>query len=162
MPFKFVPATVADVPSLTALEVAEAAQMTRGSGPRRPPPPGIEKKVRSRLKNSSVYVARENGRLIVALRLGTKKPRTMDTKYFQPCARPLYFLGVTVAPYRRNVETGLRCMEETARIARERLADALRLDACEENREFYRKCGFKEVGRVVNKTVPLIYFEMLL
>ena len=27
---------------------------------------------------------------------------------------------------------------------------------------FYAKCGFREVGRVRYRTVPLIYFEMLL
>jgi hypothetical protein len=27
---------------------------------------------------------------------------------------------------------------------------------------FYAKCGFREVGRVVYRNVPLIYFEMLL
>lgn len=27
---------------------------------------------------------------------------------------------------------------------------------------FYQKCGFREVGRVTYRNVPLIYFEMLL
>jgi len=28
--------------------------------------------------------------------------------------------------------------------------------------EFYRKCGFEEVGRVIYRGTPLIYYQMLL
>jgi len=28
--------------------------------------------------------------------------------------------------------------------------------------EFYRKCGFEEVGRVIYRGTPLIYFQLLL
>jgi hypothetical protein len=44
-------------------------------------------------------------------------------------------------------------------------SDAIRLDAYNADAdagEFYRKCGFREVGRALYRNVPLIYFEMLL
>jgi hypothetical protein len=43
-------------------------------------------------------------------------------------------------------------------------ADAIRLDAFDAEAGaggFYSKCGFREVGRVSYRNVPLIYFEML-
>ena len=42
---------------------------------------------------------------------------------------------------------------------------AIRLDAYDAPAgagDFYRKCGFREVGRVVYRGVPLVYFELLL
>jgi hypothetical protein len=44
-------------------------------------------------------------------------------------------------------------------------ADAIRLDAYDGTvgaGAFYAKYGFKEVGRVVYRGTPLIYFELLL
>ena len=43
-------------------------------------------------------------------------------------------------------------------------SDAIRLDAFDADAgagEFYSKCGFREVGRASYRSVPLIYFEML-
>jgi hypothetical protein len=43
--------------------------------------------------------------------------------------------------------------------------DAIRLDAYDAEAgagEFYRKYGFREVGRASYRNVPLIYFERLL
>jgi GNAT superfamily N-acetyltransferase len=57
---------------------------------------------------------------------------------------------------------GRRCLEQTLRIARDRAADAIRLDAYDAPAgagEFYRKCGFREVGRTSYRGSPLIYFE---
>jgi GNAT superfamily N-acetyltransferase len=56
-------------------------------------------------------------------------------------------------------------MEEAKAVARAWPADAIRLDAYDHEAgagEFYRKCGFKEVGRVTYRGVPLVYFELLL
>jgi GNAT superfamily N-acetyltransferase len=60
---------------------------------------------------------------------------------------------------------GRRCIEEAKRLARKWPADAIFLDAYDAKAgagEFYRKCGFREVGRVTYRNAPLIYFEMLL
>lgn len=56
-------------------------------------------------------------------------------------------------------------MTEAERVAQEWPADAIRLDAYDAEAgagDFYRKCGFREVGRVSYRGVPLIYFERML
>jgi ribosomal protein S18 acetylase RimI-like enzyme len=56
-------------------------------------------------------------------------------------------------------------MEEARRIATAWPGDAIRLDAWDAAAgagEFYRKCGFREVGRATYRTAPLVYFEILL
>jgi hypothetical protein len=50
-------------------------------------------------------------------------------------------------------------------VARAWPSQAIRLDAYDADAGaggFYAKCGFREVGRVTYRTVPLIYFELLL
>jgi GNAT superfamily N-acetyltransferase len=57
---------------------------------------------------------------------------------------------------------GRRCLEQALRIARDWSADAIRLDAYDAEAgagAFYRKCGFREVGRTSYKGNPLVYFE---
>ena len=56
-------------------------------------------------------------------------------------------------------------MDDAVRIAREKKADAIRLDAYDAPAGaggFYVKCGFHEVGRVIYRDNPLIYYELLL
>jgi ribosomal protein S18 acetylase RimI-like enzyme len=60
---------------------------------------------------------------------------------------------------------GRLCIAEAQRLAEEWPGDAIFLDAYDAEAgagEFYRKCGFREVGRVTYRQAPLIYFEMLL
>jgi ribosomal protein S18 acetylase RimI-like enzyme len=60
---------------------------------------------------------------------------------------------------------GRLCIEEAKRLATQWPGDAIFLDAYDAAAgagEFYRKCGFREVGRVTYRNAPLIYFEMLL
>lgn len=123
-----------------------------------------ERGIRYELRNARVYVARQKGKVVAALTLTTKKPWAIDRKYFQASTRPLYLLGLTVAPDRQRTGLGRRCVEEAVKIARAWPGDALRLDAFDAPAgagEFYRKCGFKEVGRATYRAVPLIYFEMV-
>ena len=72
---------------------------------------------------------------------------------------------MAVAPEMQGRGFGRLCIEEARRIGREWPADAIRLDAYDAAAgagDFYRKCGFREVGRVVYRSTPLVYFEMLL
>jgi GNAT superfamily N-acetyltransferase len=60
---------------------------------------------------------------------------------------------------------GRLLLTEAVRVARAWPADAIRLDAFDAEAgagAFYAKCGFREVGRVVYRKAPLIYFEALL
>jgi len=79
--------------------------------------------------------------------------------------RPLYLTSIAVAPTCHRQGIGRQCLAEVARLARQWLADAVVLDAFHHPAagagEFYLKCGYREVGRVSYRHVPLIYFEML-
>jgi ribosomal protein S18 acetylase RimI-like enzyme len=72
---------------------------------------------------------------------------------------------MAVHPDRQCKGVGRLCIEQACRIAKEWPGDAIRLDAFDAEAgagEFYRKCGFREVGRAVYRFAPLIYYEMLL
>jgi GNAT superfamily N-acetyltransferase len=123
-----------------------------------------EKSVLRDIRTARVCVAWDDGRAIATLLLATKKPWAIDTAYFTPCKRPLYLTSMAVAPELQRRGIGRRCLEEARRIVRAWPADAIRLDAYDAEAgagAFYAKCGFREVGRVTYRTVPLVYFEQL-
>jgi GNAT superfamily N-acetyltransferase len=60
---------------------------------------------------------------------------------------------------------GRQMLEGAIAVARSLPADAIFLDSYDAQAgagEFYARCGYREVGRVVYRETPLIYFEMLL
>jgi GNAT superfamily N-acetyltransferase len=72
---------------------------------------------------------------------------------------------MAVTPDEQSKSIGRLCIDEARRIAEKWPADSIRLDAFDGDAgagEFYRKCGFREVGRASYRNAPLIYFEMLL
>lgn len=121
--------------------------------------------VRSDMKRGSVFVARDAGRVIGTLTLSTRKPWAIDKSYFGPSKKPLYLTSMAVEPALQRRGVGRRCLDEARRIATDWPADAIRLDAFDSVAgagEFYSKCGYREVGRVMYRNTPLIYFEMLI
>jgi ribosomal protein S18 acetylase RimI-like enzyme len=117
------------------------------------------------LRHSTVYIARYRKRPIATLALCTRKPWAIDTKYFSQSKQPLYLTAMEVDPKHQRQGVGKLCLEEACRIARKWPSDAIRLDAWDAEAgagEFYRKFGFREVGRATYRDTPLIYFEMLL
>ena len=116
------------------------------------------------IRTSRVVVARVRGRIAGTLRLATKKPWAIDTQYFAHVDRPLYLLDMAVHPRRQRQGIGKLMLDAASEIARNWPAGAIRLDAYDHAAgagDFYRKCGYREVGRVVYRGVPLIYFEQL-
>ena len=159
------PATVHDVPELVRLRVAVnrhlAQEFGQGFWVGRP----TERGALAAMKRGTVLVARFRGRLIGTLTLSTRKPWSIDAQYFQPGEMPLYLTSMAVDPREQRSGVGRGCLEEARRVAREWPADAIRLDAFDAAAgagEFYRKCGYREVGRAVYRGTPLVYFEMLL
>ena len=157
-------ATADDAASIATLRTAVASQLTTTFGIGPWSTGATEKRVRFEMRRSSVYVARVRGRAIATLALATKKPWALDRRYFTPVKRPLYLRDMAVDPARQHTGIGRRCLEEAIAICRKWPADALCLDAYDAEAgagEFYRKCGFTEVGRATYRNTPLIYFEML-
>ena len=164
MQLKLQIATVDDVADLVSLRTAVSRHLTSQYGKGHWSSGSTEKGVLFAMRHSTVYVARSRNRLIATLTLSTKKPWAIDTKYFSACKRPLYLTTMAVSPDDQRKGIGRLCIDETRRIAGEWPSDAIRLDAYDAAAgagEFYRKCGFKEVGRATYRNVPLIYFEML-
>jgi GNAT superfamily N-acetyltransferase len=158
-------ATVDDVPDLVSLHLSVNRDLTSKYG-KGPWSGGLtDKGVLFAMRRATVYVARHRGRLIATLTLSRRKPWAIDTKYFSASAQPLYLTGMAVSPSEQRKGVGRLCIDDARRIAKKWPSDAIRLDAFDAEAgagEFYRKCGFREVGRAIYRLAPLIYFEMLL
>jgi ribosomal protein S18 acetylase RimI-like enzyme len=157
-------ATTEDVVELVALRIAVNEHLARDHGEgywlSRP----TEKGALFGMRNAKVYVARHGKKLVATLTLSTRKPWAIDATYFSKSERPLYLTNMAVEPGRQRRGLGKSCIEEARRIAAQWPGDAIRLDAYDAAAgagEFYRKCGFREVGRATYRNAPLIYFEML-
>ena len=118
-------------------------------------------------KFSRIVIARSKvrakGRIVGTLRLATKKPWAIDTKYFSAAKKPLYLTGMAVHPDFQRKGVGRLLMKQAEAVARAWPADAIRLDAFDAHAgagAFYAKCGYREVARVTYKKDPLIYFEL--
>lgn len=123
-----------------------------------------EQGVRSSMKRAKVFVARRGTHIAATFTLATKKPWAIDRSYFTNVPRPLYLLSLAVDPDLQGQGLGRRCLDQARAIAKAWPADALFLDAYDTAAgagEFYRTCGFREVGRVTYKGTPLIYYEWL-
>src|SRR5579863_9168172 len=117
------------------------------------------------MRNFMVYVVRGKSELIATLALSKKKPWAIDKSYFSRSERPLYLLAMAVHPRLQSTGIGAECIAQARRIALAHAADAIRLDAYDTPAgagEFYRKCGFSEMGRATYRGAPLIYYELLL
>ncbi|HEY6491360.1 MAG: GNAT family N-acetyltransferase [Terracidiphilus sp.] len=158
-------ATPDDVGELIALSAAVAERLRAEFGEGYWVSRATEKGTLFTMRRSNVYIARSRKKIIARVNLSTRKPWAIDTKYFTPCKKPLYIVGMSVDPSLQRSGVGLACIAEAITIAKKWPADAIRLDAWDAvvgAGAFYRKCGFREVGRATYRLAPLIYFEMLL
>lgn len=157
-------ATAADAAAVAALRNVVADELTARHGIGHWSSQSTEKGIRAAMKRSAIYLLRDHGRAIATLEIATKKPWAIDRRYFTPVARPLYLLGMAVDPARQRTGVGRRCVADAVAICRTWPGHAICLDAYDADAgagDFYRKCGFTEVGRVAYRNTPLIYFEML-
>jgi GNAT superfamily N-acetyltransferase len=168
-------ASEADAAELAALRTDVADHLTRRYGQGHWSALVTERGERRSLKATRIIVARDvasdasgapdgASAIVGTFRLGTKKPWAIDTAYFTDVARPLYLTDMAVAPAQQRQGVGRRLIEEAKEAAAAWPADALRLDAYDHAAgagAFYAKCGFRQVGRVTYRGVPLLYFEWM-
>jgi GNAT superfamily N-acetyltransferase len=157
-------ATEADAVAIAALLNVVAAQLTQQFGIGHWSSVATEKTVRATLRRASVFVVRDHLAIVATLTLATRKPWAIDRKFFTAVARPIYLISMAVRPDRQGSGLGRACVDEALEICRDWPADAVCLDAYDADAgagEFYRKCGFAEVGRATYRNTPLIYFERL-
>lgn len=120
--------------------------------------------VRWLMRIGKVYVVRESDRIVATLTLTPRKPWAIDIDHFTNVTNAVYMLSMAVAPDRQGYGVGRACVELAVEMCREWPANALRLDAYDATAGaggFYEKCGFRRVGRITYRNVPLIYFERI-
>jgi GNAT superfamily N-acetyltransferase len=168
MKLAFATATPADAAELAVLHAAASEDLTRRFGPgfwsSSPSERGILANMRLP-KFSRTLIARSKGRIVGTLRIATKKPWAIDTTYFTAASKPLYLTGMAVLPALQRKGIGRQLIKEAEAQARAWPADSIRLDAFDATAgagDFYAKCGYREVARVIYKRDPLIYFEFTL
>jgi GNAT superfamily N-acetyltransferase len=154
-----------DASVLAALRAAAARQLTArfGEGPWSTEP--SERSVLGDFRHADVWVARDEGEIVATFRLAAKKPWTINTAYFTGARRPLYLTNMAVHPDLQRRGVGRLCLMHAGEVARTRTVDAIRLDAYDAEAgagPFYARCGFREVGRVLYRSTPLVYYERLL
>ena len=165
MKFSAIPATNADAPAIASLLNSAAEHLTRQFGQGHWSGRVTDRGVLWGIKTSRVLVVKDDARIVAMLRLATKKPWAIDVKYFVSVPRPLYLVGMVVEPGLQRQGLGRTLVEEATAVARAWPSEAIRLDAYDAEAGaggFYAKCGFREVGRVTYRNVPLLYFELLL
>lgn len=163
MRLTFTLASPKDAPVLAALRAAVARDLTEKFGEGHWSSEPTERGVVADLRNAQVWIARRGSAIVGTFRLATKKPWAIDRSYFTDCKRPIYLTNMAVRADIQRCGIGRLCIEHAVKRVREWPADAIRLDAYQGEAgagEFYAKCGFREVGRVVYRFTPLIYYEL--
>ena len=163
--FSLLPATMSDAAPLAALHTSVTDHLTDLHGPGPWSCGTTERGVLHALRTARVYVARIGMEIVGTLQLATRKPWAIDTRHFSASQKPLYLIGMAVAPARQRQGIGRQCLEEAIRIGREWPADAIRLDAYDAKAGaggFYVRCGWTETGRANYRGTALIYYELLL
>src|SRR5271163_199159 len=103
--------TADDAAALAALHTAVALHLTRQHGHGPWSGKTSEKGVLYAMRTSRVFVARQGVEIVGTLRLATKKPWAIDTRYFAKCRKPLYLLAMAVTPAKQRRGIGKRCFE---------------------------------------------------
>jgi GNAT superfamily N-acetyltransferase len=157
-------ATLEDAADLARLRCAAANHLTDQHGYGHWSGAITERAVLYGIRTSRVIVARSADGIVGTLRLATKKPWAIDTRYFATVRRALYLLDMAVDPRVQRQGIGRQLLDHVRAVTREWPADAIRLDAYDAAAgagPFYAKCGFREVARISFRGVPLIYYELL-
>lgn len=158
-------ATEHDAAAIARLRTAAADDLTRRHG-RGPWSSAVdEPSVRRGMRSSRVIVAREGDRILATLALAQRKPWAIDAACFTAVRTPLYLTDMAVHPEVQRRRVGRQLLDAAVALARALPADAIRLDAYDAEAgagPFYAKCGFRETGRVIYRSTPLIYFELVL
>lgn len=124
-----------------------------------------EKGVLNGMSKAKVIVAKSGMQVIGTLRLTSTRPWVIDPAYFTPVPRPVYLVDMAVHPGFQRIGVGRALIEEAKKMTTALAGDSIRLDAYEGVAGaggFYEKCGFTEMGHILYKKVPHVYYEWLI
>lgn len=158
-------AALPDVPAIVSLRASVAKELTRVHGRGHWSSCPTERGVLRALKMSRVLVARRKAKVVGTVRVEARKPWAIDVSYFVAVPEAVYLHDLAVAPEGQGQGIGQLLVESAVAVARAWPSNAIRLDAYDHAAgagTLYAKCGFREVGKVTYRGVPLIYFELLL
>jgi GNAT superfamily N-acetyltransferase len=158
-------AVTAEAAEIAALRVAAAEDLTARFGKGFWSSSATERGVLLAMKRGRVVIATRAGAIIGTQTLSTWKPWAIDKSYFTRVDRPLYLTSMAVEPRLQGQGVGRALLEAAEKAARAWPAQAIRLDAFDADAGaggFYAKCGYRETGRATFRSVPLIYYELLL
>jgi GNAT superfamily N-acetyltransferase len=162
---RFRDATRKDVAVIAALQNAAAGALTARFGEGHWSSLVNERGVELAQRHAKIRLGCAGKRVLTVSRLATKKPWAIDVSYFTPVRRPLYLTGMAISVAHQGQGLGRLALVDAQTIAQAWPADAIRLDAYDADAgagPFYAKCGFQERGRVIYRTNPLIYYELVL
>jgi GNAT superfamily N-acetyltransferase len=154
-----------DAKEIAALRVAAAEDLTVRFGKGFWSSVTTAKGVLLGMKRGRVLAAVSDGAIAGTLTLSTWKPWAIDKSYFMRVERPIYLTSMAVDPKLQRQGVGRALMAAAEEAVRAWPGQAIRLDAFDAEAGaggFYAKCGYREVGRTIFRSVPLIYFEKLL
>ena len=158
-------AVQADAKEIAALRVAAAEDLTARFGKGFWSSAATEKGVLQAMKQGKVLIATRAGTIIGTLALSAKKPWAIDTSYFTKVRTPIYLTSMAVDPKLQGRGAGRQMLTAAEAAVGGWPGQSVRLDAFDAEAgagRFYEKCGYQECGRVVFRSVPLIYYERLL
>jgi GNAT superfamily N-acetyltransferase len=161
----FTLADEATAPAIAGLRIETARALTERFGRGHWSGEASERGVLAGMRQSKVWVARRGKDVVATFRMSTTKPWAIDKAYFARSSHPLYLTDMAVRPDLQGLGIGRRCLDRAVQYAAAWPADAIRLDAYDAEAgagDFYAKCGFREVGRVTYRGVPLTYYERLI
>ena len=155
--------TAADAAAVTAVRLAAARALGAqfGAGPWSMASDTVAG-VTVEVETGAVGQARADGTLLATMRLALENPWLGDTSFFTPARTAVYVTSMAVAPAHQRVGVGRACLVEVERLAQAWQATAIRLDSHDAPAgatEFYRKCGFRVVGRGSYFGTPLVWLE---
>jgi len=158
-------AVAAEAVEIAALRVSAANDLTQRFGKGFWSSAATENGVLQAMKQGKVLIAAKGGAIVGTLALSTKKPWAIDSSYFTRVKTPIYLTSMAVEPKLQGQGVGREMLATADMTAQGWPGHAIRLDAFDAEAGagiFYEKCGYKEVGRAVFRSVPLIYYERLL
>jgi GNAT superfamily N-acetyltransferase len=156
--------TAADASEIAALRGAAADDLTARFGKGFWSTNASEKGVLLAMRRGRVAIAARAGTIVGTMTLSTWKPWAIDKSYFTKVEKPLYLTSMAVEPKLQKHGVGRALLEAAEKAARDWPTQSIRLDAFDADAGaggFYARCGYKEVGRATFRSVPLIYYELL-